>query len=171
MDVVSPPNGGQMSIDSNSGSLRYVDSGRIVNGDTSNDTSNGFSNQPMAHLQDLHDEASRGLDKDHSITSMIDLANECLLRAQQLLGYRRPEQAYMYYIRCYQILVDTIYRNAAFPDLKSSKPERWAAYNKLVKVCTCDWRSFKGLATNSAICLASICRRIPVHKGQGDHRA
>lgn len=130
MSLVSPPNVTQTSLEIMSNGVRngYADPG-------TNGTSRGEQpTKALAHLQDIKEDAVRGIEKDCSITAQIDIAEKCLIRATASLEYRKPDEAYMYYVRCYVILVETICQNPSWPDFLRSKPARFADYDKLVKV-------------------------------------
>ncbi|PSK54097.1 Ubiquitin carboxyl-terminal hydrolase 8 [Elsinoe australis] len=128
MSLPSPPPGGPYHLQP--GSER--NSARFSNGSAASGSSSK-SNQPLAHIQDLQDRALEGLDKNQSISLMVTAAENSLRQAVTLLEYRRPDLAYLEYLRCYEILVNTIYQNPGFPTFKNSKGPMFSRYNHLIK--------------------------------------
>ncbi|KAF2219828.1 hypothetical protein BDZ85DRAFT_267688 [Elsinoe ampelina] len=131
MSLPSPPSGGPHHLQP--GSER--NSARLSNGSTTS-ASSSKSNQPLAHIQDLQERALEGLDKNQSISHMVTAAENSLRQAVTLLEYRRPDLAYLEYLRCYEILVNYIYQNPGFPTFKNSKGPMFSRYNHLIKRLT-----------------------------------
>lgn len=130
MSLPSPPAGGPYSSLSESArsSARYSGSSTNSGGST------GKKGQPLAHIQDLQERAVAGLDKNQSIAHLLAAAESSLRQAVTLLEYRKPDIAYLEYLRCYEILVNFIYHNSGFPDFKSGRSPSYTRYNFLIKV-------------------------------------
>jgi len=86
------------------------------------------------HIKDLEERSVEGLNVNQSITHLVTAAENSLRQAVTLLEYRKPDLAYVEYLRCYEILVNFVCSNPGYPDFKASRGPTYSRYSYLVKV-------------------------------------
>ena len=106
---------------------------RYSNGSTPS-AGSGQGVHPLVHIRDLQDRATQGLDVNQSITGLITAAENSLRQAVTLLQYRKPDSAYLEYLRTFEILVTYIPGSPRWPDFKAGKGTSYTMYNNVVKV-------------------------------------
>lgn len=94
----------------------------------------GRAAQPLAHIKDLEDRSVESLNINNSITFLIQTAESSLRQAVTLLEYRKPDLAYLEYLRCYEILVNFVCQNPGYPDFKARRGPEFSRYSYLIKV-------------------------------------
>lgn len=74
------------------------------------------------------------MDLNQSIASLITAAENSLRQAVTLVQYRKPDVAYLEYLRTYEILVTFIPSSPRYPDFKAGKGPLYTKYNFVAKV-------------------------------------
>lgn len=69
---------------------------------------NAGGERRFEHIQDLRAKALQGLTKDTSIHSLLQTADLALKQSQNLLDFRRPDLAYVEYLRASEIVVHLV---------------------------------------------------------------
>lgn len=72
------------------------------------DTPNGAGERVFAHIQDLKKEALTDFSPAQSIGVLFERANAALLAARRNIDFRRPDLAFVEYLRAYEIAVEVI---------------------------------------------------------------
>ncbi|CAK4031219.1 cysteine ase [Lecanosticta acicola] len=72
------------------------------------DTPNSAGDRKFAHIQDLKNEALTDFSPAQSIGSLFERANSALLAAKRNIDFRRPDLAFVEYLRAYEIAVEVI---------------------------------------------------------------
>ena len=90
--------------------------------------------QSLAHIKDLEAQSVEGINVNQSITQLVTSAENSLRQAVTLLEYRKPDLAYLEYLRCYEILVNFVCQNPSYPDFKTTRGPIFSRYSYLVKV-------------------------------------
>lgn len=89
---------------------------------------------PLWHLKDLQHAACQDLNVNTSLGNLITEAENCLRQAIILLDHRKPDSAYRYYLRTYEIAVTFIPQNPLYPDFKLKRNSSHTRYITLTKV-------------------------------------
>lgn len=93
----------------------------------------GRPDKPLAHLKDLQDRSTEGLNPNQSIGHLVKTAEASLQQAQALLDFRKPDLAYLEYLRTYEILVNFVQQHASYTDFKTAKGPLHQKYWALVR--------------------------------------
>lgn len=93
----------------------------------------GRSSKPLAHLKDLQHRSSEGLDLNHSIGQLVKTAEASLKQATTLLDFRKPDLAYLEYLRTYEILVHFVQQSPSYADFRAAKGPLHQRYWTLLK--------------------------------------
>ncbi|GAB7355318.1 hypothetical protein MBLNU459_g5851t1 [Dothideomycetes sp. NU459] len=112
---------------------------RDMNGSTSNTngTLNGAgpgsaSHKPFAHISDLQARATQGISVDKSINHLFSIADSSLKQADTFLEYRRPDLAYVEYLRAFEIAANVIPRHSSHPSL-TNRGTAYKVHQDLIK--------------------------------------
>jgi len=105
-----------------------------ASGGSSASGASGRVPQPLPHIKDLEYRSLEGLNVNLSVTHLIQIAESSLRQAVTLLEYRKPDLAYLEYLRSYEILVNFICQNPAYPDFKARRGPEFSRYSYLIKV-------------------------------------
>lgn len=105
-----------------------------ASGGSSASGASGRVPQPLPHVKDLEDRSVEGLNINQSIPHLIQIAESSLRQAVTLLEYRKPDLAYLEYLRSYEILVNFVCQNPGYPDFKARRSSEFSRYSHLIKV-------------------------------------
>jgi len=133
MSLPSPPsnNPSDFSRGSNTrDSARYS----LASNGSAGSGGSGRGHSPLAHVKDLEERSLEGLNVNQSIIHLVTTAENSLRQAVTLLEYRKPDLAYLEYLRCYEITVNFVCRNPGYPDFKAGRGPVFSRYTYLVKV-------------------------------------
>lgn len=90
-------------------------------------------NKPYQHISDLKDKAKTGLDKNQSLNHLLAQANSALKQAETLVDYRRPDLAYVEYLRAFEISVAIIPQHESYPVLSSRRGPQFAQHQSILR--------------------------------------
>lgn len=93
----------------------------------------GGGDRQFAHIKDLQAKALQGYDRNSSIARLLEDAERGLNQAKTLNDFRRPELAFVEYLRASQIVVDIIPVHRDRVDFEISHPEGKQKHILLVK--------------------------------------
>jgi len=96
--------------------------------------SSGRVPQPLAHIKDLEDRSVESLNINQSISHLVQIAESSLRQAVTLLEYRKPDLAFLEYLRCYEVLVNFVCQSPGYPDFKARRGPDFSRYSHLIKV-------------------------------------
>ncbi|KAK4999773.1 ubiquitin-specific protease doa4 [Elasticomyces elasticus] len=97
------------------------------------DASGGRKVRPMEHIKDLTAKAVIGIGKEHPIDTLLKTAETAAKQAQTLLDFRRPDLAYVEYIRASEIVLNTIPQHPDVYELRNGRGDRHRLYQALQK--------------------------------------
>lgn len=113
-------------------------------------TFNG-TDQPYEHIQDLQSRAQEGYNESDPPAKLLSTAAQSLQQAKSLLDSRRPDLAFVEYLRAYEIAIDVIPRNGRKLDMDLD--QGWDRQYKYVKNTLVQWNTqymgIKGIIENN----------------------
>ncbi|QIX02312.1 hypothetical protein AMS68_007829 [Peltaster fructicola] len=71
----------------------------------------------FAHIQDLQAQALTGYNSSSSIKVLTDIADRCLATANSQISFRRPDLAFVEYMRAHELATNVIPRHTGYIDL------------------------------------------------------
>lgn len=77
-------------------------------------TANGGGDRQFAHIEDLKAEALTGFSPSQSVSQLYDRAEKALGQAKYQVDFRRPDLAFVEYLRAYEIAVEVLPRHRDF---------------------------------------------------------
>ncbi|KAK8195966.1 ubiquitin-specific protease doa4 [Zalaria obscura] len=93
----------------------------------------GGQDRPLGHFQDLSAQALQGLDTNQSIARLVQTAEASIRQAEMLVDARRPDRAFVEYLRSFQIVLECIPRHNDFLDFKHGKSPTYQTYQSTLK--------------------------------------
>nr|POE75511.1 ubiquitin carboxyl-terminal hydrolase 4 [Quercus suber] len=108
-----------------------VHAGQISNG--VRPSTNGAGDRQFAHIKDLQAAAESGYDRNSSIAKLLQDAERGLNQAKTMNDFRRPDMAFVEYLRASTIVMEVIPRHRDRVDFDISHPEGKQKLNVLLK--------------------------------------
>jgi ubiquitin carboxyl-terminal hydrolase 8 len=109
-------------------------------------TFNSGTGRAYEHIQDLQAKAQDGYSEQDSPAKLLQTAATSLQRAEMLLGSRRPDLAFVEYLRAYEIAIDIIPRSGKVLDMDMD--QGWDRHYKFVKNTLVKWNDqYMGIKT------------------------
>ncbi|KAM0723515.1 hypothetical protein Q7P37_000502 [Cladosporium fusiforme] len=112
---------------------------------------NAGADKPYEHIQDLQARAQDGYSPGDSPAKLLNTAASALQEAKSLLDSRRPDLAFVEYLRAYEIAIDVIPRNGKMLDMDMD--QGWDRQYKQVKNTLVVWNpqymGIKGIIENN----------------------
>lgn len=102
-------------------------------------TFNGNADRPYEHIQDLQSRAQEGFSDHDPPAKLLGTAAASLQQAEMLLNSRRPDLAFVEYLRAYEIAIDFIPRSGKMLDMDLD--QGWDRQYKLVKNTLIQWNA------------------------------
>lgn len=96
------------------GPLPQYSSSSQPNGPSRPPTSNGGSDRQFAHIEDLKADALTGFSPSQSVSQLYDRAEQALSQAKGQIDFRRPDLAFVEYLRACEIVVEILPRHRDF---------------------------------------------------------
>lgn len=100
-------------------------------------TFNNGTEVPYEHIQDLQARAQDGYNANDPPAKLLSTAAQSLQQAKSLLDSRRPDLAFVEYLRAYEIAIDVIPRNGKGLDMDLD--QEWDRQYKYVKSTLVQW--------------------------------
>jgi ubiquitin carboxyl-terminal hydrolase 8 len=102
-------------------------------------TFNSGTERAYEHIQDLQARAQDGCSEQDSPAKLLNTATNALQHAEMLLGSRRPDLAFVEYLRAYEIAIDIIPRSGKLLDMDMD--QSWDRQYKTVKNTLVKWNN------------------------------
>lgn len=89
--------------------------------------------KPYPHIDDLKDQAKSGFGKNQSLNHLLAEAGDALKKAETLVEYRRPDFAYVEYLRAFEIAVAVIPQHVSYPELSARRGTQFNQHQSILK--------------------------------------
>ncbi|KAK4549510.1 hypothetical protein LTR36_006507 [Oleoguttula mirabilis] len=112
----------------------------------------GSPERAFAHFQDLQAMSQEGYNPSSSILTLLDTADHGLAQAKTLVDFRRPDLAFVEYLRASDILVTVIPHHKDYTHFTLDQPERAQKYfllRKKVNAMNDQFVGIKGIIVNN----------------------
>ncbi|KAG9818669.1 cysteine proteinase, partial [Aureobasidium melanogenum] len=91
-------------------------------------------NRPYPHIEDLKDKAKiSSVDKNQSLNHLLAEATTAVKQAESLVEYRRPDLAYVEYLRAFEIAVAIIPQHEQYPILSSRRGSQFNQHQSILR--------------------------------------
>jgi ubiquitin carboxyl-terminal hydrolase 8 len=91
-------------------------------------------NRPYPHIDDLKERAKLSLvDKNQSLNHLLSEAANAVKQAETLVEYRRPDLAYVEYLRAFEVAVAIIPQHEQYPILSSRRGSQFAQHQSILR--------------------------------------
>ncbi|KAG9622696.1 cysteine proteinase, partial [Aureobasidium melanogenum] len=97
-------------------------------------TSAAAPNRPYPHIEDLKEKAKiSSVDKNQSLNHLLAEASTAVKQAESLVEYRRPDLAYVEYLRAFEIAVAIIPQHEQYPILSSRRGSQFNQHQSILR--------------------------------------
>ncbi|KAG9669766.1 cysteine proteinase, partial [Aureobasidium melanogenum] len=97
-------------------------------------TSAAAPNRPYPHIEDLKEKAKiSSVDKNQSLNQLLAEATTAVKQAESLVEYRRPDLAYVEYLRAFEIAVAIIPQHEQYPILSSRRGSQFNQHQSILR--------------------------------------
>ncbi|KAH0267384.1 cysteine proteinase, partial [Aureobasidium melanogenum] len=97
-------------------------------------TSAAAPNRPYPHIEDLKEKAKiSSVDKNQSLNHLLAEATTAVKQAESLVEYRRPDLAYVEYLRAFEIAVAIIPQHEQYPILSSRRGSQFNQHQSILR--------------------------------------
>ncbi|KAG9672393.1 cysteine proteinase, partial [Aureobasidium melanogenum] len=97
-------------------------------------TSAATPNRPYPHIEDLKEKAKiSSVDKNQSLNHLLAEATTAVKQAESLVEYRRPDLAYVEYLRAFEIAVAIIPQHEQYPILSSRRGSQFNQHQSILR--------------------------------------
>ncbi|KAG9536398.1 cysteine proteinase, partial [Aureobasidium melanogenum] len=91
-------------------------------------------NRPYPHIEDLKEKAKiSSVDKNQSLNHLLAEATTAVKQAESLVEYRRPDLAYVEYLRAFEIAVAIIPQHEQYPILSSRRGSQFNQHQSILR--------------------------------------
>ncbi|KAI5204447.1 cysteine proteinase [Aureobasidium subglaciale] len=91
-------------------------------------------NKAYPHIEDLKDRAKiSSVDKNQSLNHLLTEASTAVKQAESLVEYRRPDLAYVEYLRAFEIAVAIIPQHEQYPLLSSRRGSQFTSHQSILR--------------------------------------
>lgn len=123
----------------------------VLNGDS---RPNGFSNtgggeKAYDHIQDLQARAQDGYDPVQPVAKLLSVAQQSIKQARFLIDARRPDLAYVEYLRSYEIVVTVLPKHGTVHDLDQEQLRQYKKIMNDLNQMNTQFMGIKGIIENN----------------------
>lgn len=115
---------------------------------------NGFNNtgggeKAYDHIQDLQARAQDGYDPDQPVAKLLSVAQQSIQQARFLIDARRPDLAYVEYLRSYEIAVTVLPKHGTVHDLDTEQTKQYRKIMGELNAMNTQFMGIKGIIENN----------------------
>ena len=109
----------------------------------------GGGEKAYDHIQDLQARAQDGYDIGQPVAKLLAVANESMSQARFLIESRRPDLAYVEYLRSYEIVVGVLPKHGTVHDLDQEQTRQYKRIMADLNQMNPQFMGIKGIIENN----------------------